>query len=49
MTHISGYDSKFETEVLYFGGNMAVFFGIYTHAAHLRVWILHGNWLNDSS
>ena len=31
MTHISGYDSKFETEVLYFGGNMAVFFGhLYT-------------------
>ena len=31
MTHISGYDNKFETEVLYFRGNMAVFFGyLYT-------------------
>ena len=24
------------------------FWGIYTHAGHLRVWILHGDWVNDS-
>ena len=37
MTHISGYDNKFETEVLYFGGNMAVFF------EHL-----HTRWTSES-
>ena len=37
MTHISGYDNKFETEVFYFGGNMAVFFG------HL-----HTRWTSES-
>ena len=28
-----------------FGG---IFWGVYTQAEHLRVWILHGDWLNDS-
>ena len=30
------------------GIGLKSFWGIYTHAEHLRVWILHGDWLNDT-